>query len=74
MPTIQLTPVTGSSLIAADGWSEDRTQLVIEFQGGKKYQYNGLSPQIHRDYEAAQSKGKYFSQNIKPNVTGTPIS
>ena len=70
---IALNPVPNSSLIAADGWSSDYTQLVIRFHGGKTYQYSGLTPKIHRDYEAAPSKGKYFSQNIKPYVTGTLI-
>ena len=74
MPNIQLTPVTGSSLIAADGWDESRTTLVIQFHGGKAYQYSGLSPQTHAAYEAAPSKGKYFSQHIKPNVSGILIS
>lgn len=71
--TIELTPVTGSSLIAADGWDFHKTTLAIQFHGGKTYKYSGLSPDTYRGYESAESKGKYFSKHIKPNVQGVPV-
>ena len=65
---IELTPVHGSALIAADGWSRDGSILRIQFQGGKTYTYTGLTPEVRKAYESAPSKGKYFSQHIKTNI------
>lgn len=72
-PTITLKPVTGSSLIAEDGWSEDATTLHIKFHNGDTYAYNGLSPAVQCGYEGAPSKGQYFHKNIKGKIARVKI-
>ena len=74
MTTIALSPVSGSSLIAADGWDDQQTVLAVQFHGtGKTYEYRGLDPATHDAYEAAESKGKYLKRFIEPNVRGTQV-
>lgn len=73
MLTITLTPVTGSSLIAADGWSADHTTLAVQFHTGKTYEYRGLSPATRQAYEQAESKGKYLKRQIEPNIRGVEV-
>lgn len=73
MTTIALTPVSGSSLIAADGWDADNSTLCVEFNGGKRYEYRGLSPDVRAAYEAAESKGKYLKWKIEPAIKGVEV-
>lgn len=45
---------------------EDRTgTLEIEFQGGRIYQYFDVPKQIYESLLTAESKGKFFQQQIK---------
>lgn len=71
MNDIPLSPVTGSSLIAADGWSPDSKTLRVQFHNGKKYDFHGLSPETKTAYEGAPSKGQYLKRSIEPNIKGT---
>ncbi len=73
MTQIELTPVTGSSLILADGWSQDKTTLVVKFHNGLVYQFANLSPAIHTAYEGAESKGKFLKRTIEPMIKGVPV-
>jgi hypothetical protein len=74
MNTITLTPVAGSSLIAADGWSEDKTTLRVRYHNNQEYDFNGLSFATHAAYEAAPSKGSYLKRQIEPNIRGVKVS
>lgn len=73
MTTITLSPVAGSSLIAADGWDEQKTTLAVKYHNGQVYEFRGLSPQTHDAYEAASSKGQYLKRSIEPNVRGVAV-
>lgn len=74
MTTIKLSPVSGSSLIAEDGWNFDYTTLAVKFHGtGKVYEYRGLSPASHDAYESATSKGKYLKGFIEKFVKGEAV-
>lgn len=40
-------------------------ELTVEFNNGSKYKYSNVSEQIFMDFSHADSKGKYFAQNIR---------
>lgn len=73
MTQIALTPVPGSSLIAADGWDASETTLAVQYMNGQVYEFRGLSPQIHAAYEASDSKGKFLKRNIEPTIKGEKV-
>lgn len=73
MSTITLTPVAGSSLIAADGWNDDETTLAVKYHNGRLFEFRGLSPAIHSAYETAESKGKYLKRSIETIVKGVEV-
>ena len=56
-----------STAIAAVGYSKRLHTLEIEFQNGAIYRYFDVSPSIHRELMAAESKTRYYHQNIKGN-------
>lgn len=57
--------VESSNLRSADYESKKR-QLIIGFKSGGKYLYEDVPPEVFRDLLAAQSKGQFFLQRIKP--------
>lgn len=54
-----------SSAIARAGYDPDREVMTITFNSGKSYAYQGISPQTFGRYCAADSKGGFFSRNIR---------
>lgn len=72
--TIELTPVTGSSLIAADGWDSHKATLRVRYHNGHVYDFNGLSFATHEAYESAPSKGSYLKRQIEPNIRGVKVA
>ncbi len=63
---IALTPVEGSSRIAAMGYDEDSKTLAIQFQGrGVTCHYSNVPVETFRTMQGAESKGKYFGAIIK---------
>jgi hypothetical protein len=58
-----------SSNIASIGYDPASMILEIEFKGKFRntvYQYPGVPESLHQALMAAESKGQYFGQNIKP--------
>ena len=72
--SIPLTPVTGSSMIAADGWDAQTQTLAVRFVNGATYEYRGLSPAVYEAYSSAESKGSYLKKFVEKNVTGVKVS
>lgn len=70
---IALTPVSNSSLIAADGWNETHTTLAVRYHNGYVYEFRGLSPAIHAAYEKAPSKGSYLKRFIEVSIKGVRV-
>jgi KTSC domain len=70
---IELKPVSGSALIAKDGWSDDETVLRVEFKNGKQYEFRGLSPAMRDQYENAASKGVFLKRTIEVNIKGVLV-
>lgn len=54
-----------SSNIQAIGYKPDTRHLRVQFRGGGLYQYGSVSSQRYKAFEKADSKGRYFSKNIR---------
>ena len=42
----------------------DGKLLTVIFNNGSEYVYEGVSMKIYEDFSKAESKGKYFHENI----------
>ena len=42
----------------------DGKLLTVIFNNGSEYVYEGVSAKIYEDFSKAESKGKYFHENI----------
>ena len=42
----------------------DGKLLTVTFNNGREYAYEGVSEKIYEDFSKAESKGKYFHENI----------
>ena len=73
MTQVKLKHVSGSSMIARDGYDEATQALAVEFHNGQVYEYRGVDPGTFRSYDSAESKGKYLHRHIKPNISGVPV-
>jgi hypothetical protein len=68
-----------SSLLQAIGYDEASKTLLIEFKGktegepGKVYKYNGVSQETFEKFRTAESHGKHFLKEIKPNHACTKV-
>jgi hypothetical protein len=54
-----------SSTFASVGYDTIALLLELEFRSGEVYQYLGTPHSVHRELMAAQSKGRFFNQNIR---------
>jgi hypothetical protein len=61
---MQREPVESSTL-ASVGYDEMQYLLELEFRSGELYQYFGPPGSIHRELMTAESKGRFFNQNIR---------
>jgi hypothetical protein len=55
-----------SSWIAAIGYDEQRREAHVELSEGSLYAYLGVSPAVWRDFAAAESKGTFVNEVLKP--------
>lgn len=62
-------PVQSSNL-SSIGYDPASRLLEIEFHSGKAYQYPNVPAHVYQALMAAPSKGKFFSQFIKPYYVG----
>lgn len=62
-----------SANIAGARYDPDTETMVITFKGGKDYAYNKFPEIDWRLFEEAPSKGKHFSNYIKPFWTGRAL-
>lgn len=54
-----------SSNITSIGYDPDEQKLEVEFHGGSIYQYFEVPETLYRYFIEAESKGKFFAQNVK---------
>lgn len=55
----------GSSAIKAAQHDPQTSTLTIDFPNGSQYSYADVPQQVYIDFMNAESKGKFFNQNIK---------
>ena len=54
-----------SSGLAAVGYSKRRHILEIEFTNGAIYRYVEVPPSVHRDLMSAESKARFYDENVR---------
>lgn len=57
--------VTSSSVIDRIAYDAVKRLLTVLFANGKLYQYNKVGSTVARDFMVAESKGRFFNQNIR---------
>ena len=62
--SMQREPVESSTL-ASVGYDETQYLLELEFRSGGVYQYLGPLDSLHLELMTAESKGRFFNQNIR---------
>ena len=67
---MDMQPVS-SSMIAAIGYDADTQTLAVEFIKGGTYEYADVPPEEWEIFSTADSVGKYFLSQIKPNYTAS---
>jgi hypothetical protein len=63
----------GSSVIASIGYSKRRHILEIEFANHAVYRYLEVSPAVYRELMSAESKARYYVNNIKGNYPSVRV-
>lgn len=61
---IETQPVVSSN-IHAIGYDVDRRVLAVEFMNGGIFHYGNITPEKWADFQAAESKGKFFGTQIR---------
>jgi len=56
-----------SSVIAAISYDDSGRRLEVEFHNGRLYAYFGVPRTAYEALLTADSVGKYFNEEIKPN-------
>jgi len=65
-----LTPIEGSSQIAAEAYDPVNRVLTLKFHRTPAlYHYLEVPPEVHQQFMAAESKGKAFGALIKDKFT-----
>jgi len=54
-----------SSVFTSTAYLPATRTLYLRFRSGELYSYFDVPPQQYRDFLAADSKGQYFSRNIR---------
>ena len=58
-----------STSLASAGYDSGRRSLEIEFQSGAIYRYRDVPATVFADLLKAESKGRYFAQQIRGKFT-----
>ncbi len=55
-----------SSWVAAIGYDADDREVYVELLEGGRYAYLDVGPEVWREFVAAESKGTFVNQVLKP--------
>jgi len=69
---IEMVPVESSQIVAI-GYRQDDETLFVNFKGGSVYSYRNVGSQLHECLMRADSKGKYFGEQIKKHPEQFPF-
>ena len=53
-----------SSMLRSAGYDPERSILELEFNNGRIYRYFGVPPEIFDELMIAESKGRYFLDQV----------
>jgi hypothetical protein len=62
-----------SSNISAIGYDPDDQVLHVEFNNGKSFEYQGVTPAAFDELQNAKSIGGFLHKNIKSNFKCLPL-
>lgn len=62
-----------SSAVEMVGYDSIHSNLAVMFKNGATYLYANVPPSIHEQLMAAESKGAFINQYIKPNFAATAL-
>lgn len=69
--TIPLTEDYESSLISGHAHDPQTDTIAVRFRStGETFHYSGASPELYQQFLASDSKGKFFHNVIKKNLSG----
>jgi hypothetical protein len=54
-----------STAISEIDYDAGRTKLLVRFMSGEAYVYVGVPGEVHRSFVEADSKGRFFQQQIR---------
>ena len=54
-----------SAAITDISYDERAEKLFVRFNSGERYLYVGVPPTVHRSFAEADSKGRFFHQEIR---------
>ncbi len=57
--------IEGSSNIAEIDYEPESRHMTVKFHSGSVYHFSGVSADDHRNFLAADSKGKHFHRHIR---------
>ena len=57
--------IDDSTVIKAMRYDEQRQRLVVRFIDGDEYAFVGVPGEVHRSFAEAESKGRFFSDEIR---------
>ena len=66
-------PVVSSNIVSI-GYDPQTATLEVEFGGGAVYQYPSVPAAVFDEFMGAESKGRYFAQNIKHTFPFNKVS
>ena len=55
----------GSSVLASAAFDEATNRLTVTFKSGRSYEFFDIPMDVWFGLKEAESKGRYFTQNIK---------
>ena len=56
-----------SSILEAIAYDPTRKRLLLRFRTGAVYEYENVPPVIYEEMLSAPSKGRYFSEYVRPD-------
>jgi hypothetical protein len=63
-----------SSNLKKSEYDTETKLMVVTFNNGLKYQYEGIPHQIYTKFRMSESQGKFFNSNILKNYKYKKIS
>jgi lysyl-tRNA synthetase class 2 len=54
-----------STAIRAIRYDAERRRLVVRFIDGDEYAYVGVPGEVHRSFADAESKGRFFAEQVR---------